>query len=218
MKAVVIGGTGATGRELVLQLLEDRRVESVTVLVRRPFFPSEPKLKEVVVDFDRLEDYRVFIDGDTAFSTLGTTLKAAGSKEAQWVVDYDYQLKFAALCKLNRISTFVLLSSAQASVTSRFHYTKMKGLLEEAVNALNFPKLVIVRPGPIDRPNTDRRGERIAVKALKFLNSYGLFKTYKPISTMELAKAIKESSFEDKEGLVDVYNPKEIWGEEGDEG
>jgi hypothetical protein len=35
---------------------------------------------------------------------------------------------------------------------------------------------------------------------------------------MELAKAIKESSFEDKEGLVDVYNPKEIWGEEGEEG
>lgn len=211
MKAVVIGATGATGRELVLQLLEDKRVELVTVLVRRPFFSGEPKLREVIVDFDRLEDYRSDIEGDVAYSTLGTTLKAAGSKEAQWVVDYDYQLKFAALCKINHIKTFVLLSSAQANVSSRFYYTKMKGLLEEAVKALNFPKLVIVRPGPIDRPNTDRKNERIAIKVLNFFNTMGLLKPYRPITTIDLAKAIKDASFEDKEGLVDEYNPKEIW-------
>ncbi len=215
MKAVVIGATGATGRELVLQLLADKRVDSVTVLVRRSFFTADPKLLEVVVDFDKLEDFSSYIIGDIAFSTLGTTLKAAGSKEAQWVVDYDYQLKFAALSKINHINTFVLLSSAQASIHSRFYYTKMKGLLEEAVKALNFPKLIIVRPGPIDRPNTDRRAEKITIKMLNFLNKLGFLKPYKPISTMTLAKAIVESAFEDKQGLVDEYNPKEIWEELG---
>lgn len=215
MKAVVIGATGATGRELVLQLLADKRVDSVTVLVRRSFFTADPKLLEVVVDFDKLEDFSSYIIGDIAFSTLGTTLKAAGSKEAQWVVDYDYQLKFAALSKINHINTFVLLSSAQASIHSRFYYTKMKGLLEEAVKALNFPKLIIVRPGPIDRPNTDRRAEKITIKMLNFFNKLGFLKPYKPISTMTLAKAIVESAFEDKQGLVDEYNPKEIWEELG---
>ncbi|WP_197091626.1 Rossmann-fold NAD(P)-binding domain-containing protein [Sphingobacterium endophyticum] len=215
MKAVVIGATGATGRELVLQLLADKRVDSVTVLVRRSFFTADPKLLEVVVNFDKLEDFSPYIIGDIAFSTLGTTLKAAGSKEAQWVVDYDYQLKFAALSKINHINTFVLLSSAQASIHSRFYYTKMKGLLEEAIKALNFPKLIIVRPGPIDRPNTDRRAEKITIKMLNFFNKLGFLKPYKPISTMTLAKAIVESAFEDKQGLVDEYNPKEIWEELG---
>jgi len=216
MKAVVIGATGATGRELVLQLLANPKVDSVNVLVRRPFFTPDPKLHEVIVDFDRLEDFSHFIIGDVAFSTMGTTLKDAGSKEGQWVVDYDYQLKFAALCKLNRFHTFVLLSSAQANKNSRFFYTKMKGLLEEGIKALNFPKLIIVRPGPIDRPNSKRMGEQYAVITLKFLNKLGLFKLYKPISTMILARAIMDAAFEDKDGLIDIYNPKEIWDELGE--
>ena len=80
MKAVIIGGTGATGRELVLQLLADPKISQVIVLVRRPFFSPDPKLLEVEVDFDKLEEYRPYIIGDIAFSTLGTTLAAAGSK------------------------------------------------------------------------------------------------------------------------------------------
>lgn len=216
MKAVVIGATGATGRELVLQLLANPKVDSVNVLVRRPFFTPDPKLHEVIVDFDRLEDFSHFIIGDVAFSTMGTTLKDAGSKEGQWVVDYDYQLKFAALCKLNRLHSFVLLSSAQANKNSRFFYTKMKGLLEEGIKAMNFPKLIIVRPGPIDRPNSKRKGEQYAVSTLKFLNKLGLFKLYKPISTMFLARAIMDAAFEDRDGLIDIYNPKEIWGELGE--
>ncbi len=216
MKAIVIGGTGATGRELVLQLLEDKRIESVTVLVRRSFFSPDSKLIEIIVDFDHLEDYSDYIMGDIAFSTLGTTLNAAGSKEAQWTVDYDYQLKFAALAKQNKIETFVLLSSAQANQESRFFYMKMKGQLEEQVKALNFSKLIIIKPGPIDRPNTDRAGEKYTIKTLKFLNKLGIFKSYKPISTISLAKAIVDSVFKDNQGVVNVYNPKEIWEDLGE--
>ncbi|SEG24510.1 Rossmann-fold NAD(P)-binding domain-containing protein [Sphingobacterium lactis] len=213
MKAVIIGCTGATGRELVLQLLADPKISQVIVLVRRPFFSPDPKLLEVEVDFDKLEEYRPYIIGDIAFSTLGTTLAAAGSKEEQWVVDYDYQLKYAALAKLNKIPNFVLLSSAQASKTSRFYYSRMKGLLEDAIQALDFKKLTIVRPGPIDRPNTDRKGEKIAVKAINFLNKLGLLKTYKPISTMDLAMVIKDAAMDKKHREIDIYNPKEIWEE-----
>ena len=77
MKAVVIGGSGATGRELVSQLLEDFRFEEVLVLLRKPFFGKRERLTEVVVDFEHLEDYKHYIQGDVAFSCLGTTLKAA---------------------------------------------------------------------------------------------------------------------------------------------
>lgn len=38
MKAVVIGGSGATGSELIKQLLDDERFDEVVALVRRPYF------------------------------------------------------------------------------------------------------------------------------------------------------------------------------------
>ena len=84
MNAIVIGGTGATGKELVAQLLEDARFDTVTVLVRRPYFDANSKLIEIVVDFEKLDRYRDKIRGRVAFSTLGTTLKDVGSKAAQF--------------------------------------------------------------------------------------------------------------------------------------
>jgi len=210
MKAVVIGGSGATGRELVLQLLADYRVESVVALVRKPFFMPDPKLKEVIVDFDHLEQYAAFIDADVAFSTLGTTLKQAGSKKKQWRVDYEYQLKFAQLARMNHIFTFVLLSSAQASPKSKFFYSRMKGMLEEKIKQLDFPKLIILRSGLIDRPKTDRRGEKIALKVIKVFNALGILKSYKPITTVDLAKVIVDRSFDDSEDDITILEPKEI--------
>ncbi len=210
MKAVVIGGSGATGRELVLQLLADNRVESVVALVRKPFFMPDPKLKEVIVDFDHLEQYAAFIDADVAFSTLGTTLKLAGSKKKQWRVDYEYQLKFAQLARMNHVFTFVLLSSAQASPKSKFFYSRMKGMLEEKIKQLDFPKLIILRSGLIDRPKTDRRGEKIALKVIKVFNALGILKSYKPITTVDLAKVIVDRSFDDSEDDITILEPKEI--------
>ena len=210
MKAVVIGGSGATGRELVLQLLADYRVESVVALVRKPFFMPDPKLKEVIVDFDHLEQYAAFIDADVAFSTLGTTLKQAGSKKKQWRVDYEYQLKFAQLARMNHVFTFVLLSSAQASPKSKFFYSRMKGMLEEKIKQLDFPKLIILRSGLIDRPKTDRRGEKIALKVIKVFNTFGILKSYKPITTVDLAKVIVDRSFNDSEEDITILEPKEI--------
>ncbi|MEI5985108.1 MULTISPECIES: NAD(P)H-binding protein [Sphingobacterium] len=210
MKAVVIGGSGATGRELVLQLLADYRVESVVALVRKPFFMPDPKLKEVIVDFDHLEQYAAFIDADVAFSTLGTTLKQAGSKKKQWRVDYEYQLKFAQLARMNHVFTFVLLSSAQASPKSKFFYSRMKGMLEEKIKQLDFPKLIILRSGLIDRPKTDRRGEKIALKVIKVFNALGILKNYKPISTVDLAKVIVDRSFDNSEDDITILEPKEI--------
>lgn len=210
MKAVVIGGSGATGRELVLQLLADYRVESVVALVRKPFFMPDPKLKEVIVDFDHLEQYAAFIDADVAFSTLGTTLKQAGSKKKQWRVDYEYQLKFAQLARMNHVFTFVLLSSAQASPKSKFFYSRMKGMLEEKIKHLDFPKLIILRSGLIDRPKTDRRGEKIALKVIKVFNALGILKNYKPITTVDLAKVIVDRSFDNSEDDITILEPKEI--------
>jgi len=210
MKAIIIGGTGATGKELVDQLLEDQRFEAVTVLVRRPYFEVHPKLTEIIVDFEKVSDYQHKITGDVAFSTLGTTLKDAGSKDAQWRVDHDYQLEFAKIAKANGVESFVLLSAFGADVNSSFFYNKMKGTLEENMQKLNFPQLAVLHPGGIDRPDSTRTGEKVMMKALKAFNAIGIFKAYAPISTQRLAKAMIASYFKFKEKYK-IVSLKEIF-------
>lgn len=188
MNAVIIGGSGATGKELVQQLLSDARFKQVTLLVRRTYFAPQPKLKEFIVDFDKLEDYAEAVQGaDVAFSCLGTTLKAAGSKEAQWRVDHDYQLKFAALCRSNDVPRFCLLSAVGVSEKALFFYSKMRGTLETNVKKLFFPHLTIMQPSLIIRPDSDRTGEVVAGKVLGVVTSLGLFKAYRGITTANLA-------------------------------
>jgi len=199
MKAIVIGGTGATGKELVAQLLEDNRFDAVIVLVRRNFFSQQAKLTEIVVDFEKLSDYKAYIQGDVAFSCLGTTLKDAGSKDAQWRVDHDYQLEFASIAKANGVGSFLLLSAFGANAKSFLFYNKMKGSLEENIKKLNFTQLVILHPGGIERPDSDRKGEKAMIKLLKAFNAIGLFKRYEPLSTKRLAKAMIASYFKFKE-------------------
>ena len=95
MKALIIGGTGATGKDLVSLLLEDDTISEVHSFVRRAPSSAHPKLKSHVVDFEQPDTWAELLRGDIAFSCLGTTLAQAGSEEAQWRVDYDYQWQFA---------------------------------------------------------------------------------------------------------------------------
>src|SRR5690606_10772270 len=90
------------------------------------------KLHVHVIDFDKPEQWERLVDGDVLFSCLGTTLKAAGSKEAQWNVDYGYQYAFAKAARNNGVNSYVLVSASNASPSSPFFYAKMKGKLEEA--------------------------------------------------------------------------------------
>jgi hypothetical protein len=47
----------------------------------------------------------------------------------------------------------------------------MKGKLEDAVKSLGFAKLSIFNPPILERKNTDRTGEVIGLKVIRFLNS-----------------------------------------------
>lgn len=190
MKALVIGATGATGKELVDLLLESKDYETVSIFVRRSTGKSHPKLIENVVDFSNINSFQEVITGDVLFSCLGTTLKDAGSKENQWKIDYDIPAEFAAAAKQNNVNSLVLVSSYGASAKSSVYYSMMKGKLEDYLKELHFPQYIIFRPGPLIRENTDRFGEKISVKVIKFFNAIGLFKNLKPITTAFLAKKL----------------------------
>lgn len=190
MKALVIGATGATGKELVDLLLESNDYESVSIFVRRSTGKSHSKLTEHIVDFSNVNSFQNLITGDVLFSCLGTTLKDAGSKEKQWKIDYDIPAEFASAAKQNNVESLVLVSSYGASSKSSVFYSMMKGKLEEYIDELHFSQYLIFRPGPLIRENTDRFGEKISVNVIKFFNAIGIFKNLKPITTRFLAEKL----------------------------
>lgn len=190
MHALIIGATGATGRALLDILLDDPAFTQVSIFVRRPVALAHPKLSVYIVDFAQTRTWQGKVRGDVLFSCLGTTLKDAGSKEAQWLVDYDYQYRFAQAAKANGVPQLLLVSSAYANPASKGFYTRMKGRLEQDVAALGFASLGIFRPPSLIRPDTGRTGEKIALRLLNGLNRIGLLRAMQPMPVTELAQAL----------------------------
>ena len=188
MKTLLIGATGATGSDLLKLLLDDDEVESVDIFVRRNTGVEHPKLTVHVINFEKPEEWSHLVKGDVLFSCLGTTRKDAGSKAAQWKVDYDYQYSFAKAARQNGVECYVLVSAMNASSKSLFFYSRIKGKLDEDVTNLGFPKLLIFKPPSLIRKESDRKMEKIGVKVIGFFNRLGLMKSLKPMSTDALAK------------------------------
>lgn len=194
MKALVIGATGATGKDLVKQLLDDKDFEEVNIFVRKNIDIQNDKLKIHVVNFEKPDEWKDSVKGDVAFSCLGTTLKDAGSKEAQRKVDFDYQYEFAKAAKENNVDDYILVSAYGSNPKSKIFYSKMKGELEEAVKKLHFNKITIFKPGMLERKDSERTGEVLGSRIIKFANTLGLFESQKPLPTDVLAKAMINSS------------------------
>lgn len=193
MKALIIGATGATGKDLVNVLLNDSDYKEIVIFVRRHTGINHPKLLEVITNFDQPEQVGVSINGDVLFCCLGTTLKAAGTKDKQRHIDYEIPVHFATLAHSNGVSRMILLSAYGASIKSRVFYSRIKGELEEKIKNLAFNQLVIFRPGLLLREDTDRPGERVSSFIIKLLNSIGLIKKFRPLPTATLAKKLVQA-------------------------
>jgi hypothetical protein len=193
LDALVIGATGATGQEIVSQLLENDSFNSVSIFVRKDPNITHSELKTYAIDFSKLEEYKELIKGDVLFSCLGTTLRDAGSKEKQYLVDYTYQYEFAKIASDNGVPIYSLISSTGANENSPFFYPKIKGKLEEAVKKLPFKTIQIFQPPTLIRQkNLIRLGEKIGIKIFGFLNYFGILKSQKPLTVSNLAKVMIE--------------------------
>ena len=209
MKTLVIGATGSVGKDLVQQLIEDSSVERVDIFVRREVKISAPKLVVHVIDFDHPETWASQLQGDVLFSCLGTTIKAAGSQENQWKVDYTYQYEAAKAAKANGVKTYVLVSSVGANAKSKVFYTKMKGALDDAVQELGFEGCFILRPPSLIRKGSDRFGEKVGIVALKAFNAIGLLRSFTPMRTEDVAAAMIRLAKSGRQG-AEIIDSQEI--------
>lgn len=211
MKAIVIGATGAVGKDLVEELLSRREYEKIITFTRRPLDIKSEKIESYIIDFDRPSDWAHLVKGDVLFSALGTSLKQAGSKEAQYRIDHDYQLSFAKAARENGVPHVVLVSSLGANRSSSIFYLKLKGLIERDVEALQFPQLSILRPPSLIRKHAKRPAETVSVKLFQLVNALGLFKTMAPVPTEAVARKMADLGLETKKG-VEILTGQETRG------
>ena len=120
LHALVLGATGATGKEMVKLLLEDSNFSKVSLFVRKKIHLDHEKLTIHKIDFSILSEYNSLVKGDILFSALGTTKQEAGGKKEQFLVDYTYQYEFAKIASENSVSHYSLVSSIGANKHSFF--------------------------------------------------------------------------------------------------
>ena len=211
LNALVIGATGATGRELVKLLLNDNEVEKVNIFVRNAPVIEHEKLKIHTIGFNEIINHKNLINGDVLFSALGTTKKDAGGKKEQYLVDYTFQHEFARIAAINGVENYSLVSSVGANAKSSFFYPKTKGALEEAVKKLNFQKIDIFQPPMLIRqPDLMRAGEKSGIKILNKLNKIGILKSQKPLAVEALAEKMLETAKTPSKEKATTYLPKDL--------
>jgi uncharacterized protein YbjT (DUF2867 family) len=194
--AVVAGGTGLIGSTLLQLLGTDTNYHRVTTLARRDVpVPTGVTLQRV--DFERLDEAVLPDVVDDAFCCLGTTRKAAGSAEAFRHVDFDYLVAFAKLAKRSGAKRFLLVSSVGASARSSALYTRTKGEGEEAIKAIGFTTVVILRPSFLMGNRAEARaGEAIAISVGRAIGPLliGPLRRYAPVESTAVARTLVEAA------------------------
>jgi len=191
--ALIVGSTGLIGNKLSELLLEDSSYKQVVSVTRREESHSNSKFKNLVVDFDQLEEFAAELKADDVFCCLGTTMKKAGSKEKFKKVDYQYPLEVAQITKNNGATGYFLVSAMGANPSSSFFYNQVKGEVEQAISKLDFQSYHIFRPALLfGERNESRTGERIAQFLFKLFKVIliGPFKKYRGIKYEKVSRAM----------------------------
>ena len=211
--AIVIGATGLVGKQLIIQLLEHPSFSKVTILSRRSLNIENPKLEEVIIDFDKLNDYKSKITGGVLFSCMGTTIKKAKTKESQYRIDFTYQYQKAQIAADNGVPDYVLVSSSGANSNSSIFYSRIKGELEDAITSLSFKKVRILRPSILlGNRNEFRFGEQVGTVLMGFFTAIiPPLRKWRGIKDSEVAQAMIALSIDSNDERVMISELDEIF-------
>lgn len=153
MKVLLFGASGMVGAGVLLECLDDPRVESVLSLGRRGCGVSHPKLRELVRrDFFDYSDLSAELTGiDCCLFCLGVS--AAGLDEASYTrLTHDLTLAAAqALLAHSPGASFCYVSGQGTDATERGRamWARVKGRTENDLARLPFRGVWLFRPGLI---------------------------------------------------------------------
>jgi len=202
LTAILAGATGLVGGECLRQLLASPRYGRVIVVTRRELGAAarHDKLREVVIEFDRLGEAKARLRGEHVFCALGTTIRKAGSQAKFRAVDYEYPLRLAQLTRQNGARHFSIVSALGASRSSPFFYSRVKGEVEEGLRQMGWPSLAILRPSVIAGERAESRPlERVSEHLLRLAPA-----TWRPVPARDIAGAMIAVALREPSGVTVV--------------
>ena len=191
--ALVFGSSGLVGRHLLNQLIKDDNYNKIKIFVRSEPEINNSKVEIIKIDFNNLENHNEDIKGDDCFVCIGTTKKNSPDKDEYKRVELEIPKEIAKIAKSNSVNSFIFVSALYANPKSSGDYIRFKGLVEEELKELNFPKLAILRPSFLIGDRKEKRvGEKIGIFVFKLLSPLllGPLKKMRPIHSETVAKAM----------------------------
>jgi len=162
-KAIVIGGTGATGKQLLNQLIRDKNCELVTSIGRRPVLDGvkNDKLVDIVVEslFELVSTEKYWNDNDVFFNCIGTTRQRAGGSKEFINIEFGISNEAAKMAANAKIPHASLISAKGANhkiwAKEWIHpllYMKTIGQKEQTIiSNFSFISVSIFKPGMLIR-------------------------------------------------------------------
>ncbi len=195
---MIVGATGAVGRQVLTAALADPRIDEVVAPTRRPL-PAHAKLLNPVVDFAHLPVDADWWQVDAVICALGTTIKVAGSQSAFAAVDRDLPITVARLAREAGATRYALNSSLGASLTGNF-YQRTKAQAEAGIRDCGYPVFTIVRPSLIDaRREQSRPGEVAGILVARLLRPLRPSR-YRAVKPEAIARALLDGVLEAQPG------------------
>ncbi|MDA9890101.1 NAD(P)H-binding protein [Candidatus Pelagibacter sp.] len=209
--ALLFGVSGLVGSHLLNQLIKDTNYSKIKLFVRSVTEIIDPKVEIIKIDFNNLQNHKEDVKGDDCFFCIGTTKKNSSDKDEYRRVELDIPKEIAKIAKLNLVNSFIFVSAIYANPNSSGDYVRFKGLVEEELKRLNFPKLALMRPSFLMGDRKEKRvGEKIGIFVFKLLSPLllGPIKKMRPIHSETVAKAMIKAANENLE--KNIFESNEI--------
>jgi hypothetical protein len=170
VQAIITGSTGMVGEGVLHECLQDKNVERVLVVNRKPCGVTHPKLTEIIhQDFLNITPIQSQLNGFNAcFFCLGVS-SIGMNEETYRKLTYDLTMHFAnVLVSQNKDMTFCYVSgkSTDSSEKGSMMWARVKGKTENDLMKLPFKKSYMFRPGFM-QPTP---GLRNALKGYKYIS------------------------------------------------
>ena len=209
--ALLFGASGLVGSHLLNQLIKDTNYSKIKLFVRSVTEIIDPKVEIIKIDFNNLQNHKEDVKGDDCFFCIGTTKKNSSDKDEYRRVELDIPKEIAKIAKLNLVNSFIFVSAIYANPNSSGDYVRFKGLVEEELKRLNFPKLALMRPSFLMGDRKEKRvGEKIGIFVFKLLSPLllGPLKKMRPINAETVAKAMIRAANENLQ--KNIFESNEI--------
>ena len=103
-KVILVGASGLIGNHVLSNLISSDDISEITLLVRNKIGISNPKVIEIVINFDEINKYASKIIGDVIFCCIGTTKSKTPDANNYRKIDLEYPLNLAKIGAENGVA------------------------------------------------------------------------------------------------------------------